>query len=311
MNDAGRQLVLGRLTEHAHTARLVRALREAGVDCLLLKGISHELWLYPDGARPPSRDIDVLIAPSQLEEACEAVLRLGMREARDSLGPRRHGLELQYLPPDGTGMPVELHQSFHFVSAPVAHCWAVLTASRQRIEVGGVPIDIPSVPARAALLALHVANHGLAGAWVIEDLRRAIGVVSLAEWQLAANVADELDALAAFSSGLRFHPAGASIADSLGLEKRDDPTLRLHARSGHDPGIRMLTYADRSSRAGLARMLANELIPSDDQMRTWYPIARRGRRGLVAAHAARMARLARISPELVSSWRKARAAARH
>lgn len=311
MNDAGRELVLARLAQHAQTARLVRALRKADVDCLLLKGISHELWLYPDGARPPSRDIDVLIAPSRLEEACEALLALGMREARDSLGPRRHGLELRYLSPDVLGVPVELHQSFHFVGAPDAVCWAVLAAGRDQMELGGVPIDIPSLPARAALVALHAASHGVAGEWVIEDLRRAIRAVSLGDWQLAANVADELDAVAAFSSGLRIIPAGAPVADSLGLGGRDDPMLRLHAQSAPDPSIRMLDYTGRSSLAGLARMLGNELVPPVDQMRTWYPIARRGRRGLAAAHAARLARLAWISPELVSSWRQAREVARH
>ncbi len=311
VNDAGLQLVLGRLTAHARTARLVRALREAGVDCLLLKGISHELWLYPDGERPLSGDIDVLIAPSHLDAACEAVSRLGMREARDPLGPRREGLELRYLPRDGTGMPVELHQSFHFVRAPIAHCWSVLSSGREQIEVGGVPIDIPALPARAALLGLHAADHGVAGGWVIEDLRRAIRVLSLTEWQLAAEVAAELDALAPFSSGLRMVPAGATIADSLGLDKPDHPALLLRGRSAPDPSIRMLEYADRSSPAGLARLLANEVFPFGDQMRTWYPLARRGRRGLVAAHAVRLARLAMSSPELVSSWRQARTAARH
>jgi hypothetical protein len=310
--NASREVALGHLAAHAQTVRVVEAIRGAGASCLLLKGISHELWLYPDGGRPVSRDVDVLIEPGKLDLAREAVVALGMRPARDLLGPLRTELELRFVPTDGPGPPVELHPSFHFLGhLPAERRWAVLTAHKEQIEVGGVQIDIPSVAARVLLLALHVADHGRAGGWAIEDLRRALAVVPPDGWRRAAALASDLGATEPFSSGLRLLPTGARVADSFDLPQPDDPLLRLHSSSATVTTLRMLEYADQRALTGLARLLASELIPSSERMRAWYPFARRGRRGLVAAHVIRLARLGLTSPRLLANWRQARASTRH
>jgi hypothetical protein len=301
VSGADRDLALGHLAVHAQTVRVVCAIRDAGIDCVLLKGLGHELWLYPDRARPVSRDVDLLIEPSRLKLACETVLELGMAPAPDPVGPSpARWWHLRFLPVDGSRVPVELHGSFHFLEAPAERSWAVLSSGRERIELGGAMIDVPSVPARALLLALHVAAHGHDGGWAIEDLRRALSVVAFDEWRLAASLAGALDASAAFSSGLRVLPTGVRIADELGV-----PNPESTARST----FRMLEYATQPPLSGLARLLGAEMIPSPDRMRTWYPLARRGRGGLVAAHAIRLARLGLMSPRLLASWREARGAA--
>ncbi len=277
MSDASRELALGHLAVQAQTVRAVKALRGAGVDCILLKGIGHELWLYGDGDRRASRDVDVLVGPMQFDLACETVLALGMRLERGQRLPAKPVPELRFMPTDRTGTPVELHRSFHFVHAPAESCWALLSADREQIEVGGMQIDVPSVPVRCALLALHVAFHRDDGEWAIEDLRRALSAVPLDEWQRAADLADELGAWAAFSSGLRLLSDGAAVADALGLASPDDPELILYAQSATDRSVRMLRYAGPRSLTGLARLLGAELIPPADRMRIWYPLARRGR----------------------------------
>ena len=167
-------------------------------------------------------------------------------------------------------------------------------------------LDVPSAPARAALLVLHVARHGVAGDWAIEDLRRAADIVSPAEWQRAASLADEL-ARGPFSSGLRLVPAGRAIADALGLSTPEDPVVLLHGRSAPSASFRMLDYAEHSAFGGFARMVAGELTPSSEQMRAWYPVARRGRRGLLAAYLVRIGRT--HEPVAPGQWRHARAAA--
>ncbi len=311
MIDASRELALGHLAVQAQTVRVIRALQNAGIDCVLLKGVGHELWLYGDGARPVSRDVDVLIPPSQFDLACETISELGMRANR---GQRRSGRpvpELRFVPSDRNGVPVEPHRSFHFVHAPAKRCWELLSTDSEQIELGGTPIDVPSVPARAALLALHAAYHRDAGKWVIEDLRRALAVVSLDDWRRAARLSDELRASAAFSSGLRLLRPGAAIADALGLVRSDDPELLLYGQSATEPSIRMVHYAGQPPLTGFSRLLGAELIPPADRMRTWYPLARRGRGGLALAYAARLARLGLTSPLLIANWRQARGAARH
>lgn len=282
------------------------ALRGAGIDCLLLKGIGYELWLYPDGGRPLSRDVDLLVGPTQLSAAGAVVAQLGMRVHRHPLGPPMDGAHLRFVPSDRAGMPVELHTTFHFLTASEERCWTVLSTDRDWIEVGATRIDVPAVPVRALLLALHVTAHGRAGTWAIEDLRRAIGLLPLDDWRQAAALAKQLGASTAFSAGLRVLPAGAEIADMLGLAKPDDPALLLSLQSASLPAYRMLRYAGGFPVSAFARLLGSQLFPPSDQMRTWYPIARRGRRGLVTAHAARLVRLALQTSQLVADWHQAR-----
>jgi hypothetical protein len=305
-SDAARYVALYRLATEVQAVKAVEALRGAGVASLLLKGISHERWLYPDRDRPLSRDVDLLVASNRFTVACEAIASLGMRPDYDPLGPGRNGLDVKLVPTDRLGIPVELHTSFHFLTAPADRCWVLLSADSERIEVGRTPIDVPSVPARALLLSLHVVAHGSAGAWVIEDLRRALGALPLDAWRTAATLADELGASDAFSAGLRVLPAGAEIADALGLPEPEDPALLLSLQNASLPARRMVEYAHGHPLAALARVLRSQLIPPSDQMRTWYPMARRGWRGLAAAHAARLSRLARETPQLVADWRQAR-----
>ena len=305
-SGAARYLALRHLATQVQAVKSVEALRGAGVACLLLKGISHERWLYPNGDRPVSRDVDLLVAPSQLTLSSEAMARLGMELDGDPLGPRWHPLGIKFVPRAWPGVPVELHGSFRFLTAPADRCWALLSAGSEYIEVGQTRIDVPSVPARALLLSLHVVTHGRAGAWVIEDFTRALGLLPLDAWRMSATLADELGASEAFSAGLRVLPAGAEIADALGLPEPDDPALLLSLQSASIPARRMVDYAHGNPLTALARLLKSQLIPAPDQMRTWYPTARRGRRGLAVAHAARLWRLARETPQLVADWRQAR-----
>jgi hypothetical protein len=302
-------MALWRLASRADTVRTVVALRDAGVDCLLLKGVSHELWLYPTEGRPASRDVDLLIEPSQVSAAQTVMERLGMIQHLRP-GPPVEGEHLRFLPPPGSGLPVELHTTFHFLTAPPEQCWSVLSADRDWIEVGGIRIEVPAVPARTLLLALHVTAHGRVGTWAIADLRRALAVLSLGDWRKAAELARQLGASDAFAAGLRVLPAGAGTAHDLGLASADDPALRLSVRSGSNRASRMLDYAAGSPLSAAARLLSSQLIPPSAQMRVWYPIARRGRGGLIVAHLARLGRLLTELPRLSADWRQAREAAR-
>jgi hypothetical protein len=303
-------MAIRHVISRAHTVRTVTSLRGAGVDCLLLKGVSHEDWLFPDGKRPLSRDVDLLVAPNRLQAAWQVLEQLGMSPDRDPVGPLRDKAELRFVSAERTHVPVELHTTFHFATVSRERCWQVLSADRDSIALAGVRIDVPGVPARALLLASHVVAHGVPGEWVVEDLRRALGLLTIDDWRHAAALGRELGASRAFSLGLRVLPAGRDIAEGLGLPDPDDPTLQFRLRRGYAPTLKMVGYAHGTQVGSLARLLNAELIPRSEQMRTWYPLARQGRRGLVAAHVARLARLAGHAPALVADWRRARDAAR-
>ena len=62
------------------TVEAVRAMREAGVRPLLLKGPVIATWLYADDpARRPYRDVDLLVAVEQFDAARSVLGRLGYR----------------------------------------------------------------------------------------------------------------------------------------------------------------------------------------------------------------------------------------
>ncbi len=73
-------------------------------------------------------------------------------------------------------------------------------------------------------VALHAAQHGLCGPEPHDhgtrtgaDLRRAVRILSLADWVQAAELANELGVEDALAFGLRLDPDGAALAEELHL----------------------------------------------------------------------------------------------
>ena len=69
----------------SHAAAIVRGLREAGIEVLLLKGAALALAFYPDPALRPMSDIDILVRPEQIAKATEVCRRLGWQPIFDPL----------------------------------------------------------------------------------------------------------------------------------------------------------------------------------------------------------------------------------
>ncbi len=72
--------------------KLLPALREQGVQVILLKGAALAVNFYPHNALRPMGDFDLLVHPENLEKATQAAMALGYERPRPALGPTQEKL---------------------------------------------------------------------------------------------------------------------------------------------------------------------------------------------------------------------------
>ncbi len=198
------------------TGRLVKALTNARIACLVLKGVGLALTVYPDHTLRNFADIDILVDPSALEHAGEVAISCGFCRADPQDSEReshtRYVMQCpedilsdmlppgQALPPDSVDtlrhqILVELHRgvfrlaSGHLRRVDMVPFWL----HPQAITLpDGTPLALPSREAMIVHLACHAADH---------DFMRLIFPLDIA--QALASYGTELDwerlvALAAF-----------------------------------------------------------------------------------------------------------------
>lgn len=285
------------------TAEVVGALRAHDIRSILLKGPTFARLLYRDGGFRTYVDVDLLIARSDSARAGDVLRELGFTwgyESRDN-GPLPDRV-LWVRPPD----EVDLHHTLLGVGADEERLWNVLLATTELQEVGGGEAEILSEEARALHAALHAAQHGREWEVPMEDLQRAIEILPLETWHEAARVAEQLEAVPAFATGLRLLPAGELVAERLGLPATVSVETLLRAET---PPHLTLGFEKLSSLEGpgsKARFVARKLFPPPANMRFMTPLARRGRLGLAAAYLVRVGWLARHASRGFRAWMRAR-----
>jgi hypothetical protein len=284
------------------TAEVVGAFRGREVRSILLKGPSFASLLYRDGELRTYVDVDLLIAQSDASRAEEVLLGLGFIcgfESRDSGSlPDR---VLWVRPPD----EVDLHCKLQGVEADEERLWSVLSGMTGPQEVGGIEVEVLSESARALHVALHAAQHGRDWEGPMEDLRRAVDLLPFGTWQGAAQVCEQLEATAAFATGLRLLPEGELVAQRLGLPSMAPVGTLLRAQS---PPHLTLGFDKLHSLHGLgpkARFIARKLFPPRSNMRFMMPVARRGPLGLTVAYFLRLFWLIRHVGAGLRAWRRA------
>jgi hypothetical protein len=201
------------------TAEVVPAFRDAGIPSILLKGPSIARWLYPTGGRGYG-DTDLLVPTAMFRAAEEALERLGFVQLLDGWADAErpsHDAERTYLRTTGR-VPgcVDLHQSLPHLPVSGDAVWQAFAGRTRPLTVAGVEVDVLDTPALALHVVLHAVQHGNAH-HTSEDLRRALGVLSLDEWGEVAGLAAELDLTGELTLGLHLDPGGTLVADALGL----------------------------------------------------------------------------------------------
>lgn len=270
------------LAVDAETLRVVTETRDSGVRAILLRGAAFtDLLGYGAGERPYV-DSDLLVAPHSFDSAEDVLRRLGYRESdlervfTDTRPQHAH----TWLSRRGV---VDLHRTLVGVPGEPSQVWDILSAQPQTIPLLGEGVEVLSGGARLLVLVLHAIQH--AGETVVgSDLARAISHVPRSTWEEAADLSTLLAAEAPFAAGLRTTPAGAELAEGLGL-----------SRGAIQPGINRGSDAFHlaqglvwfSGQRGVAAKLTyarSKLVPPRTQMRSRSNLAQRGSLGLALAH---------------------------
>ncbi|MBT4640767.1 MAG: nucleotidyltransferase family protein [Deltaproteobacteria bacterium] len=87
LKQLNRKNSLKALAFSAETSRVVSEFNKIGIPSLLLKGVALAQQLYGDISLRPSRDIDLLIQPSQLQKANQVLKQLGYQHQYFDIEP--------------------------------------------------------------------------------------------------------------------------------------------------------------------------------------------------------------------------------
>jgi hypothetical protein len=302
----------GNLLVDRMIAEVFEAFDGAGIEAILLKGPAIAGWLYTEDEIRAYGDGDFLVARAQWEEASLVLRALGFREdiARlehpnlESFASYPWGRET-----GGAGMQsIDLHATLAGIVADFPRVWSILSSGTAEIVIAGRRVPILGEPARTMHIALHAAHHHEGKPML--DLERALERLDGGLWSEAAQVAEALDATAAFATGLRLTPAGDALARRLGVHEAHSVAAALKiANVPLSEGIEQL--AATSSVRGKLALAWSELAPSADFLRWWSPaLATRGRLGLAVAYMWRVVWLIGHLPRGFIAWRSARRAGR-
>jgi hypothetical protein len=116
----------------------------------------------------------------------------------------------------GPGGTVDLHRNLPMLPTPDRLLWEAFSAETETVPVGGVELRVLGRTALALHVVVHAVQHGFQF-HTDEDLRRAMTVMSADDWRPVAYLAERLGIAGILGFGLRHHPDGAEIADSLTL----------------------------------------------------------------------------------------------
>jgi hypothetical protein len=298
-----------RLSLDAALEEVVGAFAADGVEPLLLKGPAFARWLYNNPSERNYVDLDLLVAPEQLESARHTLAKRGFEQVAQRAHPHQrehHETWLRHRPP----AVIELHRTIFLLDAPPALVWERFRKRAETVAVGALEVRVPGPAASALLVALHALLHGVDHPQSLRDLERALERLEPEMWGCAASLARELGGEDAFAAGLRLTAEGRRLAWTLGLPERPVPRdLRLLAAT-RETAVAIERLFGTAGFRGRASIVVLTLAPSPPFMRARYRLARRGRRGLVCAYLLRPLELAVKLPGAMHAWISAARSAR-
>lgn len=236
-----------------YTAQVVAALRLRGVQSILLKGPAIRTWLYRDS--PGKRgylDADLLVPVSQLGAAQAVLSELGFeREDEGGMADVYTWAESWRRRTDGA--VVDLHRTLQGCEYAPADPWPVLRAAAVEEEIGGTPILLASIPARALQIVLVSPADRPWRRW--EDLGRVLERLSAEDWRDVAELARALGVERKFGYRLSQSPAGPEQARRIGVPTAPRWWLRWDADQALRWAAWLAELPSWRARFGLVRQL--------------------------------------------------------
>jgi hypothetical protein len=299
--QAVRNLLVDRIT-----AEVSLAFAERGISSLVLKGPAIAQWLYTGDEVRAYFDSDLLVPRSDWDRAVTTLEELGFEDEQAAMGhPRMEGFASYAFARRGDH--IDLHATLVGVDADFETVWRVLKAHSEPIIVAGTELPALDEPARLMHIALHAAHHHEGRPLL--DLEYGLARCSREAWRQAADIARDLDALPFFAAGLALFPHGQRLATDLGVDDQISPEATLRV-AGVPLAEGLHELAETPGIRAKVRLSLKETFPNPEFMRWWSPVARRGRRGLVASYVYRPIWLLANAPRAALQVRRARRAAR-
>ena len=294
----------------AGAVAIFSAFEQRGIDGVLLKGPALEQVLYPPGESRRYGDVDVLVAPAQLDLAREVLRTLGYRNVTETLGIDDVAGVVHEESWVGRGtesdheLVVELHLWFAGARAEPELAWQALAAHRVPLQLEAGRVPVLDREGLALNLATHAAQHGPQYVKGLNELSLGLERWPADVWKRAAGLAHQLDAGSSFAAGLRLIPAGEALAERLGLPHDEAVEWDvIHGRSRPRGMFHLDALGSAASLTERARLVRRALVPQRDWLLRTYPWAWRSRPRLAVAYAIH---IVRVPLWAVRGWRFSR-----
>ena len=159
-------------------ARIAAAIREQGVELLLLKGAALNLTLYDQPHLRPMSDLDLMMRPEKADRAAGVLEALGCRRGpglvRDDFFPRFH-YEVEYTTDDPEPVRIDLHvRPFRPMRYAQLIPGDAFWQRSRLVEVDGIGLRVPADEDQLVHLATHSACHGHSRLLWLYDIRRLV-----------------------------------------------------------------------------------------------------------------------------------------
>lgn len=274
------------------TASVVAALREVGMEPILLKGRSFSHWLYRDGTPRGYSDSDLLVREQDRATASAVLDALGF-----SLVPSGTGSESAATTWTKAGSPgaVDLHTSL-WLFRPPGDLWTLLQPHTLPVVVAGAPVRGLDDVAKTVHVVTHALQNSFKSRRSNTDLLRALDQVPVETWTSALALADAVGGGEAFRAGLLALQEAAELCEAIGLSYVEPPRRLQFLLDDRGDGEELILHIYRTGLRNKFAVLHGKLFPTTRYLREkhdvgvrhttfhlahyWWSLLRRAPRGL-------------------------------
>lgn len=163
VRNRAREIAFGNLALAAELIKVVSALRENDIQVLAYKGPILGQQLYADVTLRQFRDLDILVAPTDLLRTRNALCQLGYQEAEPfnaSLLRKHVASQCEWqMASASSGTLIELHWALFPRYASFDLSVTELNQASVAIEIAGKQVRAPGLPHLALVLSAHGTKH--------------------------------------------------------------------------------------------------------------------------------------------------------
>jgi hypothetical protein len=298
------------MTVERRTLDLADRFERQNIEYVVLKGPVFAHWLFDDPASRIYGDSDFLIDPAHFDRAEDLLAGLGFEPYWDvEFAGKKPSAEKDWVR-RGDGAFVDLHLTLQGTRKDPEKVWALLENHRVTMVINQRSVVALSETANALHVVLHAAQHGRRSEKPLTDLSLALGRLPEREWQDVARLAEELDAVEWFASGLRLHPEGKQIADALGLPHMMSTETALRHESAPWVAETLAWLEGLDSWRARILYVARACFPSPRSIRTTLPDASGGAVAVATAYVRRWIWVLGSLPDAGRAWWRARRTSR-